>query len=67
MYVDPNYPSKIAVKRALQDGKRVTCFAPGLGSVPENGTAPVEGPHYPKPHRWYGVVTIKDGIVTAIK
>lgn len=67
MYASPNYPTKLAVKRALQDGKRVTCYAPGHGNVPEDGTACVKGPHSPEPHKWYGVVTIKDGVITSIK
>ena len=66
MYVSPNFPTKAAVKRAIAEGKTVTVFAPGLGSPPENGTCTVEGPHYPKPHTWYGKVTIVDGKVTKI-
>ena len=67
MYLSPNLPSKAAAKRAIAAGQRVTVFAPGLGTPPENGTCAVEGPHYPKPHSWYGVATVKDGRVVAIK
>lgn len=67
MYVNPNFRSKKALKDAVKAGQTVTVFAPGLGEVPVNGTACVEGPHYPKPHTWYGEVTIKDGRVTAVR
>lgn len=70
MYVTPNFPSKAAIRRAIKAGETVTVFQPNniFGVVvPENGTATVEGPHFPKPHRWYGQVTIEDGKVTSIK
>ena len=63
MYVLPNFKSKAACKRAIKAGERVTAFAPGLGSVPENGKTSIEGPHYPKPHTWYGKATIENGVV----
>lgn len=59
MYVNPDYPSKAALKRALAEGARVTVFAPGLGTPREAGIETVEGPHYPKPHSWYGQVEVK--------
>ena len=31
-----------------------------------DGLITVEGPHYPKPHRWYGQCTMKDGLVVKI-
>ncbi len=65
-YVRPNFPSKAALKRALAEGKEVTAFPPGLGDVPENGTVAIEGPHFPKPHTWYGEATIVDGYVVKV-
>lgn len=67
MYTSENFKSKKAFKEAVAAGKRVTLFAPGLGSPPHNGTCAVEGPHYPKPHTWYAEVTVKDGIVVKVK
>lgn len=67
MYVSPNFKSKKALKEAVARGERVTCFQPGLGTVPENGYGAVEGPHYPEPHRWYAEVTIQNGIVVKVK
>jgi hypothetical protein len=35
--------------------------------TPQNGTDVIEGPHYPKPHRWYATVVIENGFVTEVK
>lgn len=67
MYTDINFKSKAEAKRAIAAGQQFGCHAPGLGSVPENGTCSIEGPHYPKPHSWYGTATLVNGVVTAIK
>lgn len=70
MYVMPNFKTKKALREAVQAGKRVVVFAPGLGSpsVPHDT---VEGPHYPEPHRWYArVETVRDGgevVVTKVR
>jgi len=61
MYVSPNFKTKKALKEAIAAGKPVEVFAPGLGTIPENGSVIIEGPHYPKPHRWYATGTMKDG------
>jgi hypothetical protein len=67
MYVSPNYPSKAALKRALKEGTRVTVFSPGPFPAPTDGRVGIEGPHYPKPHSWYGQATVVDGVVTGVK
>jgi hypothetical protein len=68
MYVSPNYMSKKELKEAIARGDEVTIFQPGPfgGNEPKNGTVSVEGPHYPKPHRWYASVVITDGKVTKV-
>lgn len=66
MYVEPNFKSKAALKRAVAAGEDVEVFSPGLGKAPENGTVSVEGPHYPKPHTWYARVTVVNGKVTKV-
>ncbi len=66
MYVSPNFKSKAELKRALAAGQRVTVFAPGLGTVNENGSNSIEGPHYPKPHTWYGTAVCKGGVVVKV-
>lgn len=67
MYLDPNFKTKKAAKEAIARGEVVTVFAPGLGTPPTDGTCSVEGPHYPKPHTWYGTATVKAGRVVAVK
>ena len=57
MYVTPNFTTKEAVKR----GDTVTIFSPGPYPAPQEGSGAVEGPHYPKPHKWYANVTLKGG------
>lgn len=60
-YVEPNFKTKSELKKALAAGQTVYVFQPGLGTVPRNGTISIEGPHYPKPHTWYGTGVLKDG------
>lgn len=67
MYVDPNFPTKKALKAALAAGQPVFVFAPGLGTVPRDGTVALEGPHYPKPHTWYATGTMRDGKLVSVK
>jgi hypothetical protein len=67
MYVDPNFKTKKALKEAVKNGDEVTVFSPGPFPCPQNGDVPVEGPHYPKPHSWYAVVVVKDGVVVKVK
>jgi len=66
VYVSPNFKTKKALKDAVAAGKRVTVFAPGLGTVNENGSNSVEGPHYPEPHKWCGSAICKDGVVIKV-
>lgn len=66
-YVDPNYSTKKAFKQAVNDGVLHATYNPsGMFPVTSNGRDTVEGPHYPKPHRWYAAVTVVDGIVTNV-
>lgn len=71
MYVQPNFLKKKHLRDAVKAGQVVTVFQPAaeiFGTVPpENGTAAVEGPHFPKPHTWYARVTLKDGKIIKVK
>jgi hypothetical protein len=67
MYVLPNFKTKKALKDALSSGQVVTVFAPGLGTIPKDGTVSLEGPHYPEPHKWYAIGTMKDGKLVKVK
>lgn len=66
-YVDPNFKTKKALKQALADGKEVSVFNPGLGTIPQNGTVYLEGPHFPEPHKWYAQGTMQDGKLVRVK
>jgi hypothetical protein len=67
MYVSPNFASKKALKDALAAGQTVNVFSPGPFPCPQNGRVAVEGPHYPKPHKWYGEATVENGHVVSVK
>jgi hypothetical protein len=66
-YTSTNFKSKKALKDALANGEQVTVFAPGLGTIPENGKVTLEGPHYPEPHKWYGQGVMRDGLLVSVK
>lgn len=69
MYTHTNYPSKKALKLAVAAGEEVTYFQPGPfgGNETRDGTIYLEGPHYPKPHRWYASATVRDGLIVSVK
>ena len=67
MYCDKNYQSKKDLKVDLAAGKQITVFQPGgFFESKTDGRVTIEGPHYPKPHRWYASVLIKDGAIVKI-
>lgn len=72
-YTDKNFPTKKALKEAVaaynadpEHNRPVTIYNPGLGTAPTDGTAYLEGPHYPEPHRWYAKATVKGGVVVKV-
>lgn len=69
MYVSPNFKTKKALKESIAADRYVTIFQPGPfgGNEPKEGVVAVEGPHYPKPHRWYAQVTLANGRVIKVK
>lgn len=66
-YVDPNFPSKKALKEAVAKGDSVYVFSPGPFGCKQDGTEFIEGPHYPKPHSWYAQVEVEGGKVIKVK
>ena len=67
-YVDPDYKTKKAFKEAVASGVEHRPYNPsGMFPQTQNGRDTVEGPHYPKPHSWYAVVMIVDGVVTKVR
>lgn len=71
MYASFNAPSKKALKEAVAAGKKITVYQPNgdlFGVVPpKNGVVSVEGPHFPKPHKYYCRVTLKDGFIVKVQ
>ena len=66
-YVDPDYKTKKAFREAVTAGVEHHTYNPsGMFAVPQHGGDVVEGPHYPKPHRWYASVVVEDGIVVKV-
>ncbi len=46
----------------------IPVYQPGpFGPDVKDGSAAFEGPHYPKPHRWYGSGEVKDGMLLTLK
>lgn len=66
-YIDPDFKSKKALREALQAGKRVVVYQPGMGTVPTNGTISLKGPHFPKPHTWYATGKMVNGLLVSVK
>jgi len=67
MYTDTNFKTKKALKEAVEQGKEIRIFAPGIGTPKQNGTEYVEGPHYPAPHTWYAQVEVRYGLIVKVK
>ena len=66
-YASINFRTKKAFREAVERGETVTLFEPGLGRVPVEGRAWVEGPWHPEPHRWYAEVEVVEGRVTKVR
>jgi len=69
MYVDPNFKTKKAFREAVRNGEYVKIYDNSIFhiGVPTDGKVTVEGPHYPEPHTWYALVTLKDGKVIKVQ
>ena len=67
-YVDPDYKTKRDFIAAIKAGVQHETYNPlGMFPVKRDGTDVVEGPHYPKPHRWYAAVTVANGVVVGAR
>lgn len=63
-YVTGNPSTKKALRELVASGK-ARVFEPGLGQITD-GVAFIEGPHYPKPHKWYAKVRVQAGLITKV-
>jgi hypothetical protein len=73
MYTYENFKSKKEFKEAVKAGVKVRVYQPndffGQTEKVQQGehVVSVEGPHYPKPHKWYARVVVKDGVVVKVE
>lgn len=72
MYTEKNFRSKKELKEAVtaynnSEGNAVRLQDGFLEIAPHEGTAFVEGPHYPKPHSFYAEVTVEAGAIIKVK
>lgn len=68
-YTDIDFPTKKSVKEAIAKGERVTVYQPGPFGEDSitSGVVYLEGPHYPKPHKWYAQGVVENGYLKSIK
>jgi len=66
-YVNQNFKTKKAFKQSVKNGDQHMTYNPSdMFSTTKNGTATIEGPHYPQPHKWYATVTVQGGYVVKV-
>ncbi len=66
MYATGNPQTKKALRELIASGNPPTVFSPGPWPAPQNGRAAIEGPHSPKPHRWYASVMVEEGRIVKV-
>lgn len=72
MYARIDFPTKKALKDAVKAGTKISIYQPndmfGRTDAVQVGEHKVtlEGPHYPKPHRWYAQAVVRDGYVVKV-
>jgi hypothetical protein len=74
MYTYRNFKTKKELKEAVKayvegKGPPISYYQPGPfgGNEPLDGIIYLEGPHYPKPHRWYAQAEVRDGAIVKVK
>ena len=76
MYTTIDFKSKKALKEAVAahlkgEGPPVTFFSTAPSALglktPTMGRISIEGPQFPKPHRWYAECYAEDGAIVSVK
>lgn len=73
MYTSINFKTKRELKEAVAGGKVLTVFQPNdMFGNPKakptyTGSVVLEGPHYPKPHKWYAKAQVERGAIVSVK
>ncbi len=66
MYASFNPKTKKELKEMIKK-QVVKCHQPGpFGPNVKDGDHCCEGPHYPKPHKWYARVRVKNGYIIKV-
>ena len=66
LYIDSNPKTMKLLKELVAKGP-VDCHQPGpFGGNLVDGEHTAEGPHFPKPHRWYAEVELKGNQVVRV-
>jgi hypothetical protein len=68
-YLYPNLASKKSLREAIASGQEIIAKLnyPWGSEKVESGNVVFEGPHAPRPHRFYGTAWIENGRVVEIK
>lgn len=74
-YIENNPKSKAEIRRWIKDPERtvrIQANSPFPAALLEaeptfSGQVTIEGPHYPKPHTWWGTAKVVDGQVVEVK
>ena len=64
--VDTLRDVRLLLRRAGPIGPFETYNPSGMFPVPANGQDTIEGPHYPKPHKWYARVQVAHGYIVKV-
>lgn len=67
MYASEDFKTKKALKLAVAEGRKISVYAPGLGTPAQNGREFLEGPWYPAPHTWWAEVEMRQGLIVKVK
>lgn len=67
MYTVKNYKTKKELIEDFKNGVVIEVFEPGIQTDTFEGRVALEGPHYPKPHKWYAEAIIKDRKIIYVK
>ena len=68
MYTDKNYQTKKQLIEDFKAGKKISVYQPNaFVPPPTHGRITIEGPHYPKPHKWYATAEIVDCVIVKVK
>jgi hypothetical protein len=67
-YVRRDFQTKKDFIESVKAGVRLETYNPsGMFPAPTDGLDVIEGPHYPRCHKWYATVRVKDGVVISAK